>query len=177
MQATLQRVRALECQLQNDPEYLAEQRALQRAIKSRQELLEFIRLFPRGCRKSVLIQLDSNEALDQLFSCMQNRRWPQVPIPLEVAQVYLEDAKASPYQRCIKCNLLLPLRWGIWRNTITKSWWQAPLLYFASCPACGGATGSRHEGKPYHYPYVPLRVEPPWEFLEESAHATELNRL
>lgn len=166
MQATLQRVRALESQLQNDPEYLAEQRTLQREVKRRQELLEFIRLFPRACRKSVLLQqLDDSEALIQLFSCMLSRQWSSLPIPLEVAQVYLEDPKASPYQRCLECGLLLPLRWGIWRNTITKVWWQAPLRYFALCPACGGAIGSRHEGKPYHFPYVPYRVVPPWEFL------------
>lgn len=177
MQATLQRVRVLESLVQHDPEYHAEQRALQRAIEERQKLLDFIRLIPRSCRKTVLRQLRSNDGLKQVFRCMQTRLWPHVPIPLEVVQVYIEDEKASPYQRCIECQLLLPIRWGIWRNTVTQHWWQAPLRYFAACPACGGVIGSRHEGKPYCYPYIPYQVEPPWEFLEESAHAKEMKRL
>lgn len=178
MQATLQRVRVLESLVLNDPEYVTEQNAIQREVDRRQELLEFIRLIPRACRKSVLMQFQSNDGLRQVFSCMQSRHWPAVPIPLEVIQVYLDDPKASPYQRCIQCHLLLPIRWGIWRNSITKLWWQAPIRYFTLCPACGGTIGSRHEGKPYIYPYVPVRVEPPWEFYEDSMTiASELNAL
>lgn len=135
MQATLRRLQQLEQQILQDPAYLAEQRYLKWKTRSRQLFAEFLCLFPKSCRKAIWMQYEDNDALKQVFYCLQSRRWPAVPIPLEVAQVYLEDSQATPYQRCTQCHLLLPLKWGIWRNTITQLWWQAPVRYFASCPA------------------------------------------
>lgn len=112
MQATLRLVQQLEQQVQLDPVYLAEQRALEWKAKQRKLIAECLCLFPKSCRKAVLMQYKDNDALKQVFSCMQSRRWPVLPIPLEVAQVYLEDSQAAPYQRCTQCHLLLPLKWG-----------------------------------------------------------------
>lgn len=166
MQATLRQIQYLERELHHDPDYRAEQQAIQRVAEQRKQLAQFLLLFPKSCRKAVLLQLDNDSGLRQVFYCFQSRRWPLVPIPLEVAQIYLQELNAVPFQRCTQCHLLLPIRWGIWLNTTTQCWWQAPVRYFAACPACGGSIGSREEGKPYNYPYVPLRVEPPWKFQD-----------
>lgn len=98
MHATLRQIQYLERQLQHDPDYLADQRAIQRLAEQRKQLAQFLLLFPKSCRKAVLLQLDNDSGLRQVFYCFQSSRWPPVPVPLEVAQIYLQESNAVPFQ-------------------------------------------------------------------------------
>lgn len=105
----------------------------------------------------------------ELLICIKNGSWKPQKIPVAVAEVWLDDHKATPWLRCKACQLLLPKRRGFWLNTQTGAWWQGAMKYFADCPSCHGEIGPRGEDASFEYwKWQPLRPEPPWEFLDEA---------
>ncbi len=105
--------------------------------------------------------------LDDLLLWITRGCWQPVPIPPAAADVFLTDPLARVQARCGSCATLLPLRGGIWTNTETGQWWQAPLKYFRTCP-CGGAImyiGGRLVDE---RPWLPVRIVPPWMFKPEG---------
>ena len=61
-------------------------------------------------------------------------------LPPEVAAVYLTDPAAHPVYDCENCGYRVPMR---------PEWWEGgkpmkhfpPIVYFPTCPLCGGPTG------------------------------------
>ena len=109
------------------------------------------------------------DGLREMEICLYNETWEGQPVPLEVAEVYFNDPKATPWLRCSKCQLLLPTRRGFWHNTQTGGWWQSKMRYFEKCPGCGGKIVPRGQDLSWieNSPF-PVRPVPPWEFLDDS---------
>jgi len=58
-------------------------------------------------------------------------------IPPELIQVYIDDPEAVPLHDCAKCGLAVPVRPDRQREEAG----EPELVYFATCPQCGGPTG------------------------------------
>lgn len=131
--------------------------------------VRFIRFFPKQCRPQLLerLKMPGTDGLQQLMICLSNGIWEGQPLPHEVAEVYLNDPKATPWLRCSQCELVLPKRSGFWHNTNNGKWWQSCMRYFAKCPGCQGKIVPRgqdlswRENSPF-----PVQPVPPWEFLD-----------
>ena len=91
-------------------------------------------------------------------------------MPAAAAEVYLTDHKATPWLRCKACRVLLPFRRGFWIKENVKGFCQGKLHYFKECPGCGGEIIHRGTGIPLVVNQnVPLRPEPPWQFVHDVA--------
>jgi hypothetical protein len=163
----------LEAVIAQDPVRLLEQAAERRRERDLEELSQLLAAFPKECLPRVLerlkVRVSAFDGIHELRICLGNGTWKAQPIPFEVAEVYLDEPKATPWLRCIQCQLLLPKRSGFWHNTQTGGWWQSYLYFFEACPGCGGEIVNRGTGAPlYRSPDFPLRPVPPWEFLDDS---------
>jgi hypothetical protein len=61
-------------------------------------------------------------------------------IPPKVTAVYLGDPLAQPKHECAGCRLHLPFRPG-------RQGGPPPVIYFKTCPACGGEVRWRYQGR------------------------------
>ena len=167
------RLSELEHQVANDPARLREESAARREQEESDLITELYGVFPPQWQEQFLAMYESDqeitEGIKDLLNCMRHGIWKAQEIPAPVAEVWLTDAKATPWLRCSQCQLLLPIRRGFWRNTQTGGWWQSCMRYFARCPGCQGEIVPRGEDRSW-YPNAPfpLRPEPPWEFLDKS---------
>ena len=164
-QRLLKRCAILELQAQEirRPKQRAEERH-QRWVANVQQ---FFAVFPEERHEEMFAWMKRDRwegsVLDSLLNLISRGFWEPVPIPPAVADIFLTETGVQPQAHCGSCGTLLPLRWGIWTNTQTGKWWQAPLCYFRTCP-CGGAILHRGGTPVERYPWLPERVIPPWTF-------------
>lgn len=168
--ARLLRLATLERLLACDRSRLREQAAQQRQERWHQGMLRLVEAFPSSTHEQLVecLSTEGYQGLRTLVSYVMNGVWQGQSFPLEVASIYLHEPQATPGLRCLSCHLLLPYRRGFWRNTTTRQWWQAPLTYFETCPACQGRIGYALNDDPFsRSAWLPVRPAPPWEFLDE----------
>ena len=150
---------------------LPQQQAEQRHQQWLDNMVKLFAVFPEERHDELFAWLKSDRwqgsVLDDLLLWITRGCWQPVPIPPAAADVFLTDPLARVQACCGSCATLLPLRGGIWTNTETGQWWQAPLQYFRTCP-CGGVI--RYiGGRPVdERPWLPVRVVPPWTFTPEG---------
>jgi hypothetical protein len=108
-----------------------QQQAEQRHQQWLDNVVKLFAVFPEERHEEMLALLDSDRwtgsALDELLNWITRGFWQPVPIPPAAADAFLTDPLARVQARCGSCATLLPLRGGIWTNTETRQWWQAPL--------------------------------------------------
>src|SRR5581483_9934256 len=137
-QHLLKRCAVLELRAQElrRPQQQAEQRHQQWV----DNMVKLFAVFPEERHEEMFAWLKRDRwkgsVLAEVLNLISRGFWQPVPIPAAVADVFLTDLLARVQARCGSCATLLPLRGGIWTNTETGQWWQAPLQYFRTCP-CG----------------------------------------